>query len=109
MPGGVGIPGTGLGSGQLPATKGTLYSTPGSFVEILSFICFNTAATSETVKIYVNNLGVSRQIAIAVLAQNESLLVVSEGEALQVAPGDYIEGSTTNASSVDYYIGGRAT
>lgn len=96
-----------LGSGQLPTSKGTLYTVPGSTSAYVKFLrVHNTNAATQTVIIYANTAGTSRIIGRAVLAQNETAEVIDSGAALTLETGDLIEGVTTTSSAVDYVITG---
>lgn len=110
MPVGAPSRGKGLAGGQLPSSKGTLFSAGESFIDITWFSCFNTqAVTGEVVKVYINIGGVSRQFDQNTIAAVTTKNFIPAGQVLSIGPGDYIEGETTTASKVDYYIGGRAT
>jgi hypothetical protein len=96
-----------LGDGQLPTTKGTLYTVPASttaYVKRVAF--FNTNATEQTILVYLNLSGVSRLWRRYVLAQNESADLLEHGDALLLAAGDLLEAQTTTGSAVDYIVMG---
>ena len=101
------ISGQSLADGQLPAAKGTLFTATSITYEKTISLC-NVAATTETVKIYFNRAatGVSRRIRTVVLAPDAAYEVTI---ALPMSIGDLLEGETTNATSVDYVIGGGIT
>lgn len=96
-----------LGNGQLPSSKGTLYTVPGStkaFIKFLS-VC-NVGANTETITILVNATGTSRRIALVTLGPDESARVIDKDETLNLEAGDLLEGFSTHATSVDYVVTG---
>lgn len=98
------ITGASLADGQLPATKGTLYTSAGITYEKIVALC-NVSGTSQTIKLYFNRQasGVSRRIRTLVLDPDQSYEL---SIALPMSAGDLLEGETSNATSVDYVIGG---
>jgi hypothetical protein len=97
-----------LADGQLPAAKATLYAVPAStkvYLPRIGMTLFNTSATTtETIAVYVKRSGsVSRQVAQFILAPKE-FATVNVPQPLSAA--DEIEGSSTNATTVDYLICG---
>jgi hypothetical protein len=87
--------------GQLPSSKGTLYTTPAStsaYVRSMTFV--NTNAATQTITIYKKST-TSRAIAVFTLAQNERLYL---DEPMVLETGDLIEAVTTTAAAVDYTI-----
>jgi len=95
-----------LANGQLAATKGTLYTVPGSTQAIVrSIILVNTDSSARAVNIYVNNSGTSRRIS-----PKDMSLGVGERyairEVLTLEAADLIEGDATAANVVDYVISG---
>ena len=98
--------GKSLADGQLPSSKGTLYTVPtGKRAIVRTFVVFNTGSTAETVSIYVSRGTSSRQIGQAVLAANEAAQFF-ESEPITLSSGDILEGDTTTGSTVDYLITG---
>ena len=95
--------GLSLADGTLTSSVGTVYEVPTDRAIIKTFVVFNTGATSETVKVYLNRGTSNRQVAIAVLAQNESAQFF-ENESITLSKGDKLLASTT--SSVDYFVTG---
>jgi hypothetical protein len=96
-----------LAEGQVAASKTTVYTVPANTVVYISQILFfNTAATTETVTLYLNLSGTSRQVKRFVLDQNESAEVMDSGQRLILEAADLIEASSTNATSVDLVITG---
>jgi len=96
-----------LSEGQLPNAKGTILAATGYPTIIRQFHVYNTSAvTTETVIVYYKK-GTSRGIGRAVLGPLESADFIDEGlPTLELDATDIIEGVTTNATTVDYTIGG---
>jgi hypothetical protein len=93
-----------LADGQLPTTKGALYTAPANTMTyVKSIVAHNTNAADQIVVLSVNRSGTSRVIARAVLGQNETLYYNAP---LTLEADDAIEGVTTTASAVDYTISG---
>jgi hypothetical protein len=94
-----------LADGQVPNTKGTIYTVGGSTVGYVKLInLFNTNAAQQTINLYVKRNGsVSRQLRQFVLAQYESGYYDLP---MTLSDGDIIEADSTNASAVDYLITG---
>ena len=94
-----------LADGQLPSSKGTLYTVPaGTSVYLSKINILNTSATTQTVKIYIKPGGTSRFLVhVSGLEQYES--IIYDG-GLILETGDLVEGETTTASVVDYLIMG---
>jgi len=93
-----------LADGQLPSSKGTLY-TCGTTSAFIRVIRTTSTIDSQTVVIYVKRNGsVSRALGQAFLntAETEEWL----DNALELSNGDVIEGYATNAAAVDYTITG---
>ncbi|MEN6624175.1 MAG: hypothetical protein ABFD50_21835, partial [Smithella sp.] len=60
-----------LADGQLPSSKTTLYEVPsGKAAYVKYFSVLNTGSVEQTIRIYVNVSGTSRQIANITLKQN---------------------------------------
>lgn len=95
-----------LGQGQLPNTKGTLYTTPASTQTIISLIAIvNTDVVTRTVNLYVKKSGGTSRF---VLPPNMPLGAkhLSENEGITLSAGDLIEGDADTAAVVDYTIHG---
>lgn len=92
-----------LADGTLPSTKGTLYTaTAETAVKLVTL--FNRNTTAELAIVYVKRSGSSSVEYIrSSLGQNER--EVSD-ESLPLSAGDAIEGVTTTAAKVAYFIGG---
>jgi len=97
-----------LADGQLPNAKGTLYTVPSNTRAAIKFLSvFNNNSTAETVVIYLKRSGsTSRVIWRRALAANEGAYVIGQDEAVALSAADIIEGVTTTASQVDYFISG---
>ena len=96
-----------LGEGQLPTTKGTLYTVPVAavtYVKRISF--FNDNAAAQTIIVYVKPGATSRKWRRYVLEQNEAVDLLDHGDALILEAGDTIEAQTTTATAVDYLLMG---
>ena len=101
-----------LANGQLPNTKTTIYTVPGSTSTIVKMISLaNTNTASETVNIYyLPSGGTARRICPANYVLTAS--GTGAGSYLEITPnltmgaGDAIQGSSTDATQVDYVISG---
>jgi hypothetical protein len=96
-----------LGEGQLPTTKGTLYTVPvgkTTYVKRISF--FNDNAAAQTIIVYIKPGAASRKWRRYVLEQNEAVDLLDHGDALILEAGDLIEAQTTTVSAVDYVLMG---
>jgi hypothetical protein len=68
---------------------------------------FNTNAATQTIDVWLRRSGGSaRRIHRAVIAQNESVEFLDQGETIELSAGDTIEAQTTTASAVDYIVTG---
>lgn len=94
-----------LADGQLPSSKGTLYTVPAATKAYIKFFSLhNTSATPQTVKVYIKRSGgTSRQVDMGQLDQGETGLIVETGS-WELSTGDIIEGETTTVAVVDYQI-----
>jgi hypothetical protein len=93
-----------LADGQLPAAKGTLYTSPALTSTYTKQLRVFSRAAAQTIIIYLNATGTSRKFYQVVLGLNECADVFDEP--IQLEPGDLIEGEASNAASVDYVITG---
>ena len=98
-----------LADGQLPSSKGTLYTVLEGFRLLIEFFrVYNDNSVAEDVRIYVKPGATSRTIDRHMsLAASTAADVISNGQILTLMPGDLIEGQTTTAAKVDYVISGR--
>ncbi len=94
-----------LAEGQLPTSKGTLYTAPSGGALVKFYRVHNSNATPQEVVLYVNASGTSREIDRATLGQFE-FGCEPEGMTLSLESGDSIEGVTTTSSAVNYIITG---
>jgi hypothetical protein len=95
-----------VADGQLPASKGTLYTAGGNEV-ILGLTLTNRGAAANIANIYLNRSGTSRKILAArSLAPNETWDYPDAGNAVRhiLQTADLIEGDATNAAEVDYLV-----
>ena len=94
-----------LADGQLPNAKGTLYTVPAARTAyVRTIVILNTNAAPQQVELYVNVSGTSRRIhREAALAQWAKIVLT---DPIVLAEGDLIEGHTTTAAAVDYFITG---
>lgn len=96
-----------LAEGQLPNTKTTLYTVPGGTKGYIKFLsAVHVSGGTQVVEFFVNISGTSRKISYTTLLTNESVRVIEKDEVLVLDAGDFIEGRTTDATSVDYVITG---
>lgn len=93
-----------LAHGQLPNSKGTLYTASGAAV-IKSIILVNTNTTTEVVNLYHYAATASTRLIPkdTSLAAGYSLVFDTM---VTMANGELIQGDTTTASKVDYTISG---
>lgn len=103
-----------LADGQLPSSKGTLYTVPGSTQTAVKFFrLVNTSGSVVTVNVYLKKSGgTSRRIIPKdySLAAGAMASVLDYGEVVALGAGDLIEGDASSATTVDYVIdGGEAT
>ena len=102
------ITGGSLADGQLPNTKTTLYTVPGSTIaHITHVVLVNTSGGAITVNIYVKRSGsTSRRIIDKdkSIAAGASYWVPISPSALRLSAADVIEGDASSATSVDYVI-----
>jgi hypothetical protein len=92
-----------LADGTLPSTKGTLYTaTEETAVKLVTL--FNRNTTAELAVIYIKRSGsTSVEYIRTSLDTNEREI---SSESLPLSAGDLIEGVTTTAAKVAYFIGG---
>lgn len=104
------IVGQTLADGQLPNTKGTLYTVPvGKVAHITIVSLVNADTASHTVNLYVKRSGGTsrRIIGKAVnLPVGADYQFPDNAKGLKLSAGDLIEGDADAASKVDYLISG---
>lgn len=89
--------------GQLPSTKGTIYTVPASTSAVIKNIrCYNTAGTSENVTIFLKDSAGTSITIINISVSGNSML--SDTDQYHLEAADLIEGVTTTATTVDYWI-----
>lgn len=94
-----------LCAGKLPAGKTTLFTcTARTHVEWASF--HNSGASLQTLVLYVKPFVQSIIIGHSVLAQSETYMATGCCQ-FWLEAGDLIEGETTTAGFVDYFISGE--
>ncbi len=94
-----------LADGQLATSAGTLYTATAVKAYLKNLFLFNTNAAEQTVELYLKRSGgTSRLWKRYVLAQYESADVLDKE--LLLGSGDLIEGLTTTATAVNYYVAG---
>jgi hypothetical protein len=91
-----------LANGQLPSSKGTLFTATGPDVVNIN-VANSSGSNTETVILYVSrNAGTDRILRQVILNPNESAFLAG----LPIESGDLIKGQTTDATTVDYDITG---
>ena len=98
------------GDGQLPVTKGTLYTVPSATQAIVRSITLVNTNKSKTtfvkVNLYLNRDGSnSRRIIPTDMELNGRFMAVLD-DVLTLEAGDLIEGDADSATTVDYTISG---
>lgn len=102
-----------LADGQLPNTKGTLYTAPAApagtkvVIPVGGISLVNTGAAANTVNIYVKPGATSRRV----IPKNYALQAGNDGfyrneSVIVLEVGDPIEGDALTAAEVDYLISG---
>lgn len=98
-----------LADGQLPLSKGTLFTVPSGKVAIInSIVMVNTSGSTLAVNLYVNRTGTSRRIFPKDLQMNPNGMI-QETFALTLEAGDILEGNAGTATTVDYVVSGVLT
>ncbi len=96
-----------LGEGQLPATKGTLYTAPAlTSAVVLVVVLVNTDSVDRAVNLYYKKAsGTSRRLLpVDTLLLTKGKLTMEEK--ITMGAGDTIEGDAAAATVVDYVISG---
>jgi hypothetical protein len=93
-----------LNDGQLAASKGTLYTAPGSTRTVAKVVLVNSDGSARTVNLYVNRTGSSRRISPVNMSLGAGEQYVSQVVTLEAA--DIIEGDASAATVVDFTIHG---
>jgi hypothetical protein len=93
--------------GQLPNTKTTLYTVPAStqFMS-LSIVCNNTGGSTQTIQFFLKTSSTSSRRIINIDVPAGASMYSGGEERFIIEATDVIEGQTTTASVVDYWISG---
>jgi hypothetical protein len=95
-----------LASGQLGASKATLYTVPGSTQTIIKSITLvNTDSVTRTVNLYINTAGTSRRVSPKDLSLPAGAMFELD-RVITLEAADLIEGDASSAAVVDYAISG---
>ena len=96
-----------LADGQLPNSKGTLYTTPAATQTIINRITLvNTNSSGETVNLYFKaSGGTSRRITPKNYTLAVDALFIMD-DAITMEAADIIEGDTTTNAKVDFVVSG---
>lgn len=99
---------TPLADGQLPIVQAPIYTvTFGRTAYVKQVLLFNENAVAQTILLYLTTLsGIPRPWRRLVLAQNQSAVLLENGETIQLGSGQSIEAVTTTAAAVAYTITG---
>lgn len=95
-----------LANGQLPSSKGTLYTATGPTI-IKCITAVNTDSSTRTINFYVKRT-TSRQITPVALSLSAGVAYVDDS-VHTLDNGDLIEGDASVANKVDYTINGAKT
>lgn len=96
-----------LADGQLPNSRTALYTVPSSTSAVVrSIILCNTGGGTESVILYVDVSGSPRKVAVLDLSAGETAHILDGGQSIILEDGDTLQGETTTATTVDYYVGG---
>lgn len=95
-----------LADGQLPSSKGTIYTVPASTIVLPTLLVMvQTSATPQTIEIWLNKTGASRRyLRIEGVVQYDRIELHFAGEVLEA--GDLVEAASTTANVVDYTLSG---
>ncbi|MFC1975044.1 hypothetical protein ACFLXQ_01440 [Chloroflexota bacterium] len=96
-----------LSDGQLPSTEGDLYLVPADTSAVVRMITLTNKGTgTNSVTLYIKpSGGTSRSIGVEDLPMGTKEHYFDDGP-YSLETGDAIRGVATNASEVDYYLGG---
>jgi len=95
--------------GQLPAAKGTLYTTPALTYVLVTITLTATGAAARQVNLYLKrSASSSRRIMPKDMTMDpgDTAYIDHEGRPHALSPGDLIEGDASAATEVDYTIDG---
>lgn len=96
-----------LGDGQLPASKGTLYTVPTSASTIVKLITVvNTSGATVKVNVFLKLDGTNSRQIWPNDVELEAGCKLEDDSAYMLEEGDLIEGDATSSGVVDYVING---
>lgn len=94
-----------LAAGQLASSSGDLYTVPTDTKALSPLIrLYNTGGTTEVIKLHLRDGSTSRQFAQIELVAGAWAEVAFEKTVLE--DGDKIQGQTTTATTVNYWLSG---
>lgn len=95
-----------LAEGQLPSSKGTIYTVPALTSCIIKTITLVNTGSNTVVNLYIKKAGsTSRRIIPKNIDMGGSYLLETDEEYILEA-GDIVEGDAVSATQVDYSIHG---
>lgn len=95
-----------LAFGQLPSTTGVLYTVdPGETLYLKSIYLHNTGSTNQTIKLYLNGSANSNKILEGVVSAYDTF-EWDVAYSIILNTGETVRGSSTNASTVNYFLFG---
>ena len=93
-----------LADGQLPSTKGTLYTA--ADITIVKLVTYsNTGTDAQAVNLYVDSSGTSRYISPKNMSLGGHYLVEFD-QPISLEVGDLLQGDAATALMVDYVVTG---
>lgn len=97
-----------LASGQLGSSKGTLYTIEAGFRGIIDHIVyFNTDTGALVCTLFVSDGTTSRQMQSKSVGASERQILIDQTAKLYLDEGYVIEGGSTSATKVNYFIYGE--
>lgn len=95
-----------LAAGKMPASKTTLF-TATARTKVVFGSYHNTSAVLQTLVVYLKPANDSLIVERQTLTQNSRVYFPCDGAFFWMESGDLIEGQTTTAGAIDYYISGE--
>jgi hypothetical protein len=97
-----------LAQGQLPASKGTLYTVPAGVSAIIKLVSYvnSSSVIDERVNLYIKKPGENSRRVIPTDMLLTATFAFYYDEETTLEAGDTIEGDATDALTVDYTING---
>jgi hypothetical protein len=98
-----------IADGQLPASKGTLYTVPASTAALITITLSATGGSARTVNIYVKRSGSSSRLITPkdlTLNPGDAAYIDHAGRPYALSAGDEVEGDASAATEIDYLIDG---